>query len=57
MNNKDTVFPQYRKLVNNKSYYKINSDRIFEEIQIVGSKKYHYLFEVNFALRFFIVRQ
>ena len=31
------IFPQYRKLSNNKSFYKILSEHSFEEIQIVGS--------------------
>ena len=31
------MFPQYRKLSNQKSFYKIKSHREFEEIQIVGS--------------------
>jgi len=30
-------FPQYRKLVNNKSFYRIDSERLFHEIQLVGS--------------------
>ena len=47
MNSKDKVFPQYRKLVNNKSFYKIISDRSFEEIQLVGSLKYNYLIEAK----------
>jgi hypothetical protein len=39
MNNKDRVFPQYRKLVNEKAYYKIIDSRNFEEIQFIGSIK------------------
>lgn len=31
------IFPQYRKLSNDKSFYKILSEKEFEEIQIVGS--------------------
>ena len=31
------MFPQYRKLTNNKSIYKILSENSFEEIQLVGS--------------------
>jgi len=30
-------FPQYRKLVNNKSFYRIDSERLFHEIQLVGT--------------------
>ena len=35
-------FPYYRKLSNNKSFYKILDDKNFEEIQILGSKKNHF---------------
>ena len=45
MNNKDRLFPQYRKLVNEKAFYKINDGRNFEEIQIVGSIKK--IFKIN----------
>ena len=38
MDNKDRVFPQYRKLVNEKAFYKIIDARNFEEIQLIGSK-------------------
>ena len=38
MSNKVTDFPQYRKLSNDKVFYRINNDRQFDEIQIVGSK-------------------
>ena len=31
------MYPQYRKLSNDKSFYKILSEKEFEEIQIVGS--------------------
>jgi hypothetical protein len=37
MSNKGIDFPQYRKLSNGKVYYKINGDRQFDEIQIVGN--------------------
>tara|TARA_R110002072_G_scaffold282761_1_gene445822 strand:- start:49130 stop:49378 length:249 start_codon:yes stop_codon:yes gene_type:complete len=37
MHNKGTDFPQYRKLSNDKVFYKILSDRKFEEIQLIGS--------------------
>jgi hypothetical protein len=33
-----TIFPVYRKYKNNKSYFKIISPRLFEEIQLIGSK-------------------
>jgi hypothetical protein len=39
MNLEDIHFPVYRKYKNNKSYFKIIHPRLFEEIQIVGSKK------------------
>lgn len=47
MKSKDTVFPQYRKLANNRSFYKINNDRNFEEIQLVGRLKNKYTFEAK----------
>jgi hypothetical protein len=39
MDLKDINFPVYRKYKNNKSYFKIIQPKIFEEIQIIGSKK------------------
>ncbi len=39
MDNKGIVFPQYRKLANEKAYYKIIDSRNFEEIQLIGSTK------------------
>jgi len=39
MNLEDIHFPVYRKYKNNKSYFKIIHSRLFEEIQIIGSKK------------------
>ena len=39
MKNEDTSFPQYRKLVNGRAYYKIVDDHHFEEIQLIGSRK------------------
>lgn len=38
MSDKVTDFPQYRKLSNDKVFYRINNDRQFDEIQIIGSK-------------------
>ena len=32
-------FPVYRRYKNNKSYFKIINPRLFEEIQLVGSKR------------------
>jgi hypothetical protein len=44
VSDKNTDFPQYRKLPNNKAYYRINSDRDFDEVQVLGSKilRYHH---------------
>jgi len=39
MKNEDIQFPQYRKYKNNMSYFKIVSFKLFEEIQLIGSKK------------------
>ena len=38
MHNKVIDFPQYRKLSNNKVFYRIVSNVVFEEIQIIGNK-------------------
>ena len=35
----DIHFPVYRKYKNNKSYFKILHFKLFEEIQIIGTKK------------------
>jgi hypothetical protein len=35
----DIDFPVYRKYKNNKTYFKIIHPRLFEEIQLIGSKK------------------
>lgn len=45
LNNID--FPQYRKYINEKSFFKITSLTEWEEIQIVGSKKMMYHFTVK----------
>ncbi|MCH2228838.1 MAG: hypothetical protein MK105_00740 [Crocinitomicaceae bacterium] len=37
MFNKDTDFPQFRKLSNEKVFYKIINDRLFHEIQVIGT--------------------
>ena len=42
MDSKNTDFPQYRKLSNGKTFYKIIDDKNFEEIQIMGSKRMKY---------------
>jgi len=38
MKKKTMNFPQYRKMSNEKAFYKIISDKEFDEIQLVGSK-------------------
>lgn len=38
MDYKGTHFPQYRKLSNEKAYYRISGDRHWDEIQVIGSK-------------------
>ncbi|MFN5032368.1 MAG: hypothetical protein ACK5FX_09125 [Flavobacteriia bacterium] len=38
MSAKIKVFPQYRKLSNEKSFYEILSDKEFTEIQLIGSR-------------------
>jgi hypothetical protein len=44
VSDKNTDFPQYRKLPNDKAFYRINSNRDFDEVQILGSKvlRYHH---------------
>lgn len=44
---KNTDFPQYRKLSNGMTYYKILDDRNFQEIQLMGSKKVIHLIKAN----------
>ena len=38
MNKKTMNFPQYRKMSNDKAFYRIISEKEFDEIQIVGNK-------------------
>ena len=40
-------FPQYRKLMNDKSFYRIDSERSFYEIQLIGSKCFLYQTEAK----------
>jgi hypothetical protein len=44
VSDKNTDFPQYRKLPNNKAFYRINSNRDFDEVQVLGSRvlSYHH---------------
>ena len=47
MVNKSIDFPQYRKLSNGMRFYKINSSDLFEELQLVGQKVYHFTFKAE----------
>ena len=47
MNFKDINFPVYRKYKNNKSYFKIIQPKIFEEVQLIGTKKVIKLIEAK----------
>ena len=40
-------YPIYRKLSNNRSFYKVVDSKNFEEIQIVGTKRRHQLIEAK----------
>lgn len=44
---KSTKFPQYRKLNNEKHFYKIIDSRTFEEIQLIGTKIKKYTIEAT----------
>jgi hypothetical protein len=39
------TFPIYRKLSNQKAFYKINSNVNFEELKLMGSKVFHHTIE------------
>ncbi len=44
MSDKNNQFPQYRKLPNGKSLYRIDSERLFVELQKIGSSWWlHYV--------------
>ncbi len=46
--NKNTMdFPQYRKMKNEKAFYKIIGEKKFEEIQLMGSKAYFHTIEAK----------
>lgn len=47
MSDKNTDFPQYRKLPNDKAFYRINSSRDFDEVQVLGSKVLRYNHEAK----------
>ena len=38
MEDKNTDFPQYRKLSNNRCFYEILNERHFREIQLIGAR-------------------
>lgn len=40
-------YPIYRKLSNNRSFYKVVDSKNFEEIQIIGKKRRHQLIEAK----------
>ena len=42
MMDKNTHFPQYRKLSNGKTFYKIVDERTFEEIVLMGEKRMYF---------------
>lgn len=42
MDYKNTDFPQYRKLSNGKTFYKIVDAKTFDEVQVMGSKRFVY---------------
>lgn len=42
MMDKNTHFPQYRKLSNGKTFYKILDQRTFEEIVLLGQKRMYF---------------
>lgn len=47
MKTEDIHFPVYRKYKNNKSYFKIIHFKLFEEVQIIGTKKIVKQIEAN----------
>jgi hypothetical protein len=47
MASQDINFPVYRKYKNGKSYFKIINAKLFEEIQIIGSKRVVKLIEAT----------
>lgn len=47
MSYKVTDFPQYRKLSNEKVFYRIRDDRNFDEIQLVGSRAMFFSMEAK----------
>ncbi len=55
--NKDIDFPQYRKLSNGKAFYRITSERSFDELQILGSKVLLYSFQVDKYPEFVRIQQ
>ena len=46
-NANEFIFPVYRKYKNGKNYFKVNSLKQFEEIQIIGTKKIHKIIDAT----------
>lgn len=40
-------FPQYRKLNNSKAFYKIVDNNSFEEIKLMGTKKFYHIIKAQ----------
>lgn len=47
MSEKKITYPQYRKYANNKSYFKVISPELFEEIQLLGRNKTIHTFKAK----------
>lgn len=56
MLDKDTDFPQYRKLSNDKVFYKIVNNREFHEIQVIGKFAQLYIIEAKQYPEFLKIR-
>jgi hypothetical protein len=46
-NVKQVIYPQYRKYKNNKAFFKITSEKEWEEIQVLGTKYILHFFTVK----------
>lgn len=42
-----SAFPQYRKYSNNKSYFKIHSETLFDELQLMGDTCFSHRIEAK----------
>jgi hypothetical protein len=47
MNTEKNSFPQYRKLTNEKSFFKILNTSSFQEVQLIGKKKIFHTVEAK----------